>query len=144
MEKLYLALIIFCAAICLASSLKCYECSGQGDGEYRKEQCEKDQKEVWCNSTQAMPRVCARLWGEKTDGKKAEYRDCVLKSICEDVKKDCSDEEKEYELKVKECEARCCQSDLCNSAFSTYASEDITSANMMMMMFAALCGVLLF
>jgi len=144
MEKLYLALLIFCKAICLASSFKCYECSGQGDGEYAKEQCEKDQKEVWCNSTQAMPRVCIRWWGKKTDGKKLEYRDCVHKSVCEDVKKDCSDEEKEKELKVKECEARCCQLDLCNSAFSTYAREDIATANMMMMMFAALCGVLLF
>ena len=85
-----------------------------------------------------MPRVCVRLWGEKTDGKKSDYRDCVPKSICEGtMKKDCSDKKLMEENKIKECEARCCQSDLCNSAF-------FTSANVvMMMMFAALSGVML-
>ena len=120
-----------------ASSFKCYQCSAPHDGEYTKEQCEKDQKEVECNSTEAMPMVCVRLWGEKTDDKKHEYRDCVLKSVCEGkMKKYCSDKKLMEEMKIKECEARCCQSDLCNSAFST-------SANMIMMMFAALCGVML-
>jgi len=84
-----------------------------------------------------MPRVSVRLWGEKTDGKKFELRDCVPKPDCEGMKKGCSDEEIKKKGKIKECEARCCQSDLCNGAF-------FTSANVvMMMMFAALSGVML-
>ena len=121
-----------------ASSFKCYQCSAPDDGEYTKEQCEKDQKEVECNSTEAMPMVCVRLWGEKTDDKKHEYRDCVLESTCEDEKKVCSDKKLMEKKKIKECEVRCCQSDLCNSAFSTPADM-----MMMMMTFVALCGVML-
>ena len=83
---------------------------------------------------------CVRSWGKMTDGKKFELRDCASKSLCEgELKQSCTDKAKMKELKVKECEVRCCQSDLCNSAFNT-------SADMMtiMMMFAALCGVMLF
>ena len=86
-----------------------------------------------------------------TDGKKFELRDCAPKSLCEgELKQFCTDKAKMKESKIKECEVRCCQSDLCNSAFSTSAdianSAFSTSADMMMMvmmMFAALCGVML-
>lgn len=137
-----MALLVFCAAICTANSFKCYKCrpAEADDEQYTKEQCEKNQKEVECNSTLGMV-SCFRSWGKMTDGKKFELRDCAPKSLCEGVLKQfCTDKAKMKESKIKECEVRCCQSDLCNSAFST-------SANMMMMvmmMFASLCGVMLF
>lgn len=120
-----------------ANSYKCYSCGPKGEDEpYSTAECEKDQKEVECNSTAGM--TCMKGHFTKIDDKEFETRSCALKEVCEGAKKVCegSKEEKEKE-KIKECQVACCETDLCNSAF-------ITSGSIAMMMITAMCSLVLF
>ena len=71
------------------------------------------------------------------DGKKAVSRGCTLKAVCSEMEKTCGDDDKKKEAKIAECAAACCESDLCNGAFTV-------STSMGMIMFAVLSSVMLF
>jgi len=134
MEKFHLALLVFCATIYIANSFQCYKCSGKVDEGYTNDECQKEDKKENCTE------ACLKVWGENTDGKEIVMKACVPKAACGsegEYKKLCEDEAKLKEAGLKNCDALCCEEDLCNSAFTF-------STNILVMMFAALCGVMLF
>ena len=110
-----------------------------GKGEYTKEQCEKDQRIVNCTNrdpTDNDDYTCVRMHSESEDGEEYEMRARYIKSVCEEKKKECEDDDRLKEVKLKECTMTCCVSD-----GDTPCNEGVTfSANtvMMMMMFAVL------
>ncbi|KAL9985533.1 hypothetical protein ACROYT_G007950 [Oculina patagonica] len=147
MQKIYLAIIVFCATISVAYTFMCYQCVRKetGKGEYTKEQCEKDQKIVDCtnrdpNATDHDEYTCVSMYSESEDGKEYLMKACYLKSVCEEMKKKCEDTKKMKELKLKECTMTCCVSDgdkPCNSGYTV-------STNVIIMTFSVLISVKLF
>ena len=135
-------------AICcifIAYSFLCYQCIRKeaGEGEYSKEECEKDQKIVNCTNpdpTDSEDYTCVSFNSESEDGKEYVMKACYLKRVCEEKKKECEDKKKLKELKVKECSVTCCVSEgdtPCNSGFTM-------STNVIMTTLSVLCSMKLF
>ena len=127
-----------------ANSLKCYSCEQKNEEEpYPTAQCEKDQKEVECNSTGV---TCMKIHGTNVDDNEFEGRSCSSKEDCERLKKTCEriTEGKQKDADTKECQVSCCETDLCNSAFITSGSIAMMTGSIAVMMTAAMFSLVLF
>ena len=122
-----------------AYSFLCYACyPSSEDQNYPVDQCEKDQRRVNCTGEDV---TCFQQHLEYNSGIVQEIRTCVEKSVCNNLKKSCSDDETIKKSNVKDCQVVCCISTgdtPCNSA--TTASSSV----MIMMMVSALCSLKLF
>ena len=123
-----------------AYSFLCYACyPSSEDQNYPVDQCEKDQRRVNCTGEDV---TCFQQHLEYNSGIVQEIRTCVEKSVCNNLKKSCSDDETiKKNNAVKDCQVACCISTgdtPCNSA--TTASSSV----MIMMMVSALCSLKLF
>ena len=81
--------------------------------------------------------TCMKFHFETEDDIEVEQRACVSTAICDQIKKDCDDSEKRELNKIKNCAVACCDTDLCNKAFSV-------SIDMMLIVAAVLCSLKLF
>ena len=78
--------------------------------------------------------TCMKFHFETEDDKEVEQRGCWPTASCEQIKKDCDDADKREANKIKDCAVACCDTDLCNKAFSV-------SIDMMLIVAAVLCSL---